>query len=154
MNLPLRFLLPLIPVLMLLGCKHSIHKALLKCGPVVELVGTIQNETFPGPPNYADIRKGDESEQYWILKLRKPIDVAEDPDFPVPDENSPQLNVHDLQLNLDVHLNANYRAYTKFLNKTVVVTGELAQGFTVHHKTAVLIYVRDIKLADKSPSQN
>jgi hypothetical protein len=29
-----------------------------------------------------------------------------------------------------------------------MVTGELTQGFTVHHKTAVLIDVKDIKLAE------
>lgn len=110
-------------------------------------MGTIRNETFPGPPNYKDISKGDEPEDYWILKLHAPIDVAKDPEYPVPDENEPQLNVRDVQLNLDVHLNGDYKAYRKFLNKKVVVTGELTQGFTVHHKTAVLIYVQDIKLA-------
>jgi hypothetical protein len=32
--------------------------------------------------------------------------------------------------------------------KKIQVTGELSQGFTVHHKTGVLIDVRDTKLAD------
>ena len=62
--------------------------------------------------------------------------------YPDPDENEPQLNVRDVQLNLD------YNAYRKFLNKKVVVTGELTQGFTVHHKTAVLIDVREIQSAE------
>jgi len=66
-------------------------------------------------------------------------------EYPVPDENKPQLDVRDVQLNLDVHLDANYKAYQQFLNKEVVVTGELTQGFTVHHKTAVMMWVRDIK---------
>jgi hypothetical protein len=35
-----------------------------------------------------------------------------------------------------------------YLNKTVVVTGKLTQGFTVHHKTAILIDVLDIKLTE------
>ncbi len=68
----------------------------IKCEPdIVKLVGTIKNETFPGSPNYKDIGKGDEPEDYWILKLNTPIDVAKDPEYPVPDENSPQLNVGD-----------------------------------------------------------
>jgi hypothetical protein len=46
------------------------------------------------------------------------------------------------------HLNGDYKAYQQFLDRKVVVTGELTQGFTVHHKTAVLIDVRDIKLAE------
>jgi hypothetical protein len=114
----------------------------------VKLVGTIKNEVFPGPPNYKDLANGDLAESYWILKLNEPIDVAEDPEYPVPDENSPQLNVRDLQLNLDVYLGANYKAYQQFLDKRVVVTGELTQGFTVHHKTPVIMWVRDIELAE------
>jgi hypothetical protein len=121
----------------------------LKCTPnIVKLVGTILNETFPGQPNYKDIKKGDEIEKCWILKLSEPIDVAEDPEYPAPDENSPQLNVRDVQLNLDVHLNADYKAYQQFLDKRVVVTGELTQGFTVHHKTAIMMWVRDIKAVE------
>jgi len=114
----------------------------------VKLVGTIRDEVFPGPPNYESIKKGDEPESYWILKLNEPIDVAEDPEYPVPDENTPQLNVRDVQLVLDVYLNADYKAYQQYLNKKVIVMGELSQGFTVHHKTAVLIWVRDIKEAE------
>ena len=108
----------------------------------------IKNQTFPGPPNYKSVAKGDEPEDYWILTLDEPIDVAEDLAYPVPDENRPQLNVTDLQLNLDVYLNSNYAAYQKFVGKKVEVTGELSQGFTVHHKTPVMIWVRDIKLAE------
>ena len=128
---------------------RSVHnKALLECFPhIVKLVGTIKNETFPGPPNYRDSKKGDEREDYWILKLAEPIDVAKDPEFPAPNENSLQLNVRDLQLNLDVH-NLGYQRYREFLGKRVEVMGELSQGFTVHHKTAVMIWAREIKLAE------
>ena len=128
---------------------NSRTNAFLKCAPYgVKLVGTIKDVMFPGPPNYKDITKGDEPEDYWILKLHDPINVAKDPGYPVPDGNEPQLNVRDLQLNLDVHLNADYNAYRQFLNKKVVVTGELSQGFTVHHKTAVLVWVQDIQRAE------
>src|SRR5216684_6464494 len=30
-------------------------------------------KTFAGPPNYHDIRKGDEAETYWLLNLDSPI---------------------------------------------------------------------------------
>lgn len=66
----------------------------------------------------------------------------------MPDENSLQLDVSDVQLNLDVHLNADYKAYQQFLDKRVVVSGELTQGFTVHHKTPVMVWVRDIKAGE------
>jgi hypothetical protein len=150
MYLTARYFPVLILLLIVAGCKSAPNKnTLLKCEPyTVKLVGTIKDEIFPGPPNYKDISKGDEPEEYWILRLKEPVDVAEDPDYPVPEENSPQLNVRDIQLNLDVHLNSDYKAYQQFLNKEVEVTGDLTQGFTVHHKTAVLIEVRDIKLAE------
>lgn len=109
-----------------------------QCQPhLAKLVGTIKNDGFPGPPNYDDSTKN--PEDYWILKLAHPIDVAEDPDFPAPDENKPQLNVREVQLNLD------YNAYRQYLNRRVIVVGKLMQGFTVHHKTAVLINVQDIQ---------
>jgi hypothetical protein len=47
------------------------------------------------------------------LNLDTPIDVAEDPEYPVRDENSPQMNVSNVQLNLD------YSAYQQFLNPKV-----------------------------------
>jgi len=119
----------------------------LKCSPnIMKLVGTIKEEVFPGQPNYKSVANGDEREDCWVLELREPVNVAEDPEYPVPDENTPQLNVSKMQLNLDVYFNANYNAYKEFLGKRVVVTGELSQGFTVHHKTAILMWVRDIKL--------
>ena len=130
--------------------RNQAHKiTLLKCTPsIVKLVGTITNVIFPGPPNYKSVAKGDEPEHYWILKLGSHIDVAEDRvECPVPEASRPQMNVSNLQLNLDVYLNADYAAYQKFMGKRVEVTGELTQAYTVHHKTPVMIWVRDIQLA-------
>jgi len=45
-------------------------------------------------------------------------------------------------------LKGDYKAYQQFLGKKVEVTGELTQGFTVHHKTPVMIGMRDIKLVE------
>jgi hypothetical protein len=129
------------------GCSTSSHKSnFLQCRTEVKLEGTIEDKVFPGPPNYKDISKGDEPEDYWILKLREPINVAEDPEYPVLDEDKPDLNVREIQLNMDVHLDSDYNAYQQFLGKGVEVVGELTQGFTVHHKTAVLIDVREIRM--------
>jgi len=110
----------------------------------VKLVGVIKNRTFPGPPNYKSVAKGDEPEDYWILTLDNPIDVAEDPEYPVPDENRPQLNQRELQIDLG----GDYTTYAKLLGKKVEVTGSLSQGFTVHHKTPVMIGVREIRAVE------
>src|SRR3954466_12373190 len=42
-------------------------------GDRVELTGTISKKTFPGPPNYESIKKGDTPETYWVMHLAKPI---------------------------------------------------------------------------------
>ena len=39
----------------------------------VKLTGTISKKTFPGPPNYESIKKGDTPETYRVLQLDKPI---------------------------------------------------------------------------------
>ena len=126
---------------MLCGCgPESIERstATLQCHTSITLKGTIEQKTFPGPPNYDDITKNPEN--YWILKLRDPVDVAKDPDSPAPDESQPQKDVREIQLVTD------YGKYRQFLGREVVVTGSLWQGFTVHHKTAVLMDVEEIHL--------
>src|SRR5262245_36299939 len=41
----------------------------------VELTGVIKKLTFPGPPNYENIKKGDSVEKGPYLILKNPIDV-------------------------------------------------------------------------------
>lgn len=50
----------------------------LKASKVVRLEGTLTRKIFPGPPNYADVRKGDKAEPAYILQLKQPICVAGD----------------------------------------------------------------------------
>jgi hypothetical protein len=45
---------------------------------VVTLTGRIMTRTYPGPPNYRDIKQGDRAETQLILVLSKPI-CAVDP---------------------------------------------------------------------------
>src|SRR3954466_11302095 len=58
----------------------------------VELTGTLSKKTFPGPPNYESIKKGDKPETYWVLHLAKPICTAASGD------QDAESNVTDLQL--------------------------------------------------------
>lgn len=83
------FLLALLPVLAaaqleMPGCKAYEPS-------LVSLHGTLARETDAGPPNYRDIRKGDDPETIWILKLDLPICVDEDK--AQPDLNPGQRNV-------------------------------------------------------------
>ena len=43
-----------------------------------QLVGTLQQQTFAGPPNYESIAAGDKAERYFLLKLSAPICVNAD----------------------------------------------------------------------------
>src|SRR5262245_14381421 len=52
---------------------------------VVKLTGTLVRKTFPGPPNYEDISRGDRPETYWLLVLSRPACV--DADKAQPDLN-------------------------------------------------------------------
>lgn len=113
----------------------------------VTLVGTVRRETFPGRPNYEDITKGDELEVYWILQLRKPVDVigAKDADIDVT-----ECAVREVQLVFGVLSKKSYPDYRDLLGKPVIVTGSLYHAISAHHKTAVLIQVRDMKKEPKN----
>ncbi len=101
----------------------------------VSLTGSISKKTFPGPPNYESIRKGDKPETYWILHLAKPICTTASGD------NDAEKNVTDLQLILTEKQFAHYR---RFLGRRARVTGRLSHAITGHHHTPVLIEVTGI----------
>lgn len=108
----------------------------------VTLQGVIRRQVFPGRPNYEDIAKGDEPEPYWILELSTPVDVVGEKDA---DLNITETGVCSIQLVFGVPGTKSYADYPNFIGKYVTVTGQLFHSFSGHHKTAVLISVRDIK---------
>jgi hypothetical protein len=97
-----------------------------------QLTGTISRKTFPGPPNYESIRRGDEPETYWILHLARPICTTASAD------NDAESNVTDIQLILAPK---QYALYKKFIGgrARVRVTGKLLHAITGHHHTQVLL---------------
>ena len=102
---------------------------------VVQLIGTINKQTFPGPPNYESIRNGDKPETYWVLHL--PDTVCTQPSA----DNDGEYKVTDLQLILT---RKQYALYRKFLGRRVNVTGKLSHAITGHHHTPVLMEVIDV----------
>lgn len=103
----------------------------------VRLTGTISKKTFPGPPNYESIRKGDKPETYWVLHLSSPVCTKASGD------NDAESNVTDLQLILT---RKQYALYKKFVGrkKRVTVKGKLSHAITGHHHTPVLMEVVNI----------
>src|SRR5258708_5332443 len=65
----------------------------------VGLHGKLVRETFAGPPNYYDIRKGDKAETVWLVALDSPICINQDE--AEPDLNPSQKNVRKVQLVLN-----------------------------------------------------
>jgi hypothetical protein len=106
----------------------------------VELTGTISRKTFPGPPNYESVRRGDKPETFWILHLERPACVTGNTD----EMNEPERNLTDLQLVLDGKLYTQVRKFTGRRIR-VVATGTLFHAHTAHHRTRVLLMVKNIK---------
>lgn len=102
-----------------------------------QLIGTISKKTFPGPPNYESIRKGDKPETYWVLHLSSPICTK------ASDDNEAESGVTDLQLILT---QKQYALYKKFTGRRVrvVIKGRLSHAITGHHHTPVLMEVANI----------
>lgn len=107
----------------------------------VSLHGTLVQETVAGPPNYRDIRKGDDPETIWVIKLELPICV--DADKAQPDLNPRRRNVRKVQLVLD---NEHGERANSLRGKRVVATGTLFGAHTGHHHTPVLLPVTYLDL--------
>jgi hypothetical protein len=109
---------------------------------VVYIHGTLVRKTFPGPPGYEDIRKGDRAETSWFLNLASPICVNQDKSEP--DLNPENKNIRRVQLVLDAEA---YDRYKPLLGQQVVAKGMLFGSRTGHHHTPVLLTVTHIERA-------
>jgi hypothetical protein len=106
---------------------------------VVRLTGTLVRKTFPGPPEYQDISRGDEPEVYWLLVLSRPACVSEDKVHP--DLNPAHDDIRSLQLVLTAEF---YKKYKHLVGRRVVATGTLFGEHTIHHRTPVLLIVETL----------
>jgi hypothetical protein len=105
----------------------------------VKLDGTLIRKTFPGPPNYESVKKGDTPETYWLLNLFHPICVSKDEREP--DLNPEQTGVGVIQLVVDPLL---YKTHSRLIGKRVVTTGTLFGSHTGHHHAPVLLKVTSL----------
>ena len=101
----------------------------------VELTGTIESQTFPGPPNWESIADGDEIERGWYLRLDQLIDVG-----PRPGSNDantePEKNVRVVQIAV-----GNDSIWKKLRDgRRCKLRGTLFHRLTGHHHSRVLIH--------------
>ncbi len=134
-------------LLFLFSCASLAANQVLTYGPsVVELKGTLDLQTFPGPPNYESIAGGDRIERHFYLKLNRPIDV-----LPKTGENSgvenaeEERNVKIIQLSISEE-----RLWSRFRKLgeggSVKLRGTLFHRFTGHHHSRVLMVVTDMQI--------
>jgi len=110
----------------------------------VDLTGIVQVKTFPGPPNYYDIKKGDVPETCGYLILEHPIDVDLKPH--VKDEfdgfDELERNVKIIQLVAHIHGHKDWDFIKT--GKHVRVIGKLFHSFTGHHHAKILVMIDTI----------
>lgn len=129
----------------------TIAALFLACAPVsadclkyetegTTLTGAVKRITFPGPPNFESVKRGDAAEVTYILHLAAPICVDADGEN---DFDEAEKDVTDVQLALTLE---QFPAVRRALKAgTLTVTGSLFHSHTGHHHTAVLMQVDSIK---------
>lgn len=141
----------IILTLLLYACSAGSKKKLtnskeecLNYEPVkVQLEGLLYKASFPGPPNYEDIKKGDEEEVYWLIKTTKRFCVNKSEaawGSQLSNQSEVQLIVDGLKF---------YNSKRHLLGKKIVLSGTLTPQMTGHHKTEVLLMVETLEKANE-----
>ncbi len=108
-------------------------------GKSIKLEGTVELETFAGPPNYESIDKGDKELKYWILTVKEPIDCAYE--YSIEKEVYMAKNRHITRFQL-VDGNAQQYKRVQDTGGAISVSGELMAGHTGYHQTDFLLFIQ------------
>jgi hypothetical protein len=111
----------------------------------VQLEGQLYQKSFPGPPNYTDIKEGDKEEKFWLIKTPKGFCVNDKGDAWA----GKLVNQTDVQLVIMPELINWYETKKSLLTQKVIVTGTLFPQMSGHHKTEVLINVESLEKANE-----
>ena len=108
---------------------------------ISSLSGVLIKEIFPGPPNYRSIENGDIKEEALIIKVETHFCVKSSPDDDVNNDDEVnqsklQLIIHDASLWPKIHI---------FVGRKVKVTGTLFHAISGHHRTPVLMTLKEIE---------
>ena len=100
---------------------------------VVTLQGKLERRTYPGRPNYEDIKEGDEPETGFYLVLENAVCLEGEQSSP---DHYPQSMVNFVQLILDTD---GYEKLGSYLNKKITISGKLFGAYTGHHHAPILM---------------
>lgn len=108
---------------------------------VVSLTGVVKVLTFPGPPNYEDIKKGDRAETCGYLTLTQLVDVK----IPKTSQNIQNVlerNIKVIQLVIDGDDQKKWKKIKT--GNYIYVRGTLYHAFTGHHHSKILMIIQEI----------
>jgi hypothetical protein len=110
----------------------------------VAIEGTLTREVFPGPPEYEDISQGDKPEPFWILNISPAVTV-----LPKNGDDEHGLYPHEpdvrkMQLVFDYD-KVSPKKFALKPGQKVLITGTLFHSVTIHHRTDVLLEVKNIE---------
>lgn len=119
-------------ILIVIGVLSAIPRVAAPCleYETVSLSGTLVRQTYPGPPDYESVTKGDEPRVIWVLLPDRRICVV-DSSSRYPRE----YNEREVQLVLEAD---QYVQYRNLLGKKVIATGKLLHGSGKYQKRLVL----------------
>ena len=101
----------------------------------VELAGVLARRTYPGPPNYESVARGDRPETAWLLRLDRSACVAAEAGDAT-GFNVAVAAVREVQLVVTPEQVQRYRGR---VGQRVALTGALFGAHTGHHHTPVLL---------------
>ncbi|MGH9421379.1 MAG: DUF4431 domain-containing protein [Thermoanaerobaculia bacterium] len=111
---------------------------------VSSISGMLVRKTYPGPPNYEDIKKGDRPETGWYVRLAQPVCFVGTPGDEINGEDEAGVNLVQLVL-----MHNEYKTHTRLVGKNVKATGMFFRAHTGHHYTPVLLTVTSLELSEK-----
>lgn len=102
----------------------------------VSLSGRLVQQTYPGPPDFESVTKGDEPRVIWILQLDRGVCIdGSDSSYPS------AYNEREIQLVLGSDQYArtdDYARYRNLLGQRITVTGRLLPGGAKYEKRFVV----------------
>ena len=121
--------------------RTTVQEKIFRFDPsTVELLGTVETQTFPGPPGYASIKQGDEIERGWFLRLKEPVTV--EANKPTTDLGwKTERHVRVLHMAIDWQRIPEKRLAA---GRVVRIQGKLFNRQNGHHHSRVLIDVGEL----------
>ncbi|MBS1186483.1 MAG: uncharacterized protein H6R04_501 [Burkholderiaceae bacterium] len=136
----LRLLFAAIPFVAISTLALAAEPSCLEYEPAeVTLTGKLKRYTFPGPPNFESVAKGDMAETGYYLQLKKAVCMNGNPDSA---DSYPQKNVDFIQLFLS---SQQIKKLKPRLGKEISLKGTLFARHTGHHHAPLIL-----KLAEQA----